>query len=94
MWIVTGSPATPNPVNEGVVLLDGDLTPFNVTVGAEVFTVNLMLLLVPAGFPSELGCVAMAVYWPLESEGLALPELQLPGAFVASALATSVLDEL
>src|ERR1700694_1663300 len=78
MWIVTGSVSVANPVNEGVVLLDGDLTPFKITVGGDVSMVNVTGLLLPVGFPSELGCVAIALYSPADSAGLASPELQPP----------------
>jgi hypothetical protein len=49
------------PVNDGVVSFDGDGGLFNVTVGEAVLTTNVTLLLLPAGFPNELGCVATAV---------------------------------
>src|SRR6202035_158170 len=83
-----------SPLKDGVVLLDGEEMELSVTVGEVVSTVNLMLLLVPPGFPTELACVATAWYSPLERAGLALPEFQLPGALVASALETSLFEEL
>ena len=79
------------PVKDGVVLLDRAAGAFNVTAGAAVSTVNVTELLVPAGFPSELCWVAIAVYtcFPLDRAGLALPELQPPPAPVAVAVATT-----
>lgn len=90
MWIVTCSVSLANPVKEGVVLLDGDLTELNATVGAAVLTVKLTVLLLPVGFPSELAWVAIAEYCPLERAGLAPPELQSPPVPPAVALDTSV----
>src|SRR6202035_1819198 len=78
MWIVTVSVSLANPVNDGVVLLDGVLIEFSVTVGGDVLTVNVTALLLPAGFPSELGWLACAVYSPAHRDGLASPELQPP----------------
>jgi hypothetical protein len=80
------------PVKEGVVFLDGDFGGFKVTVGAEVLTVKVTVLLFPAAFPSELGCVAIAVYSPLERALLAVPEVQLPPLGFAVALETSEFD--
>ena len=34
---------------------------------------NITGPLLPRGFPCELGCVAIAVYWPIDSAGLASP---------------------
>jgi len=76
------------PSNDGVVWFDGDSGWSSVTVGEAVSTVNLTGALVPVGLPSELGWLATAVYCPLGSVGLALPELQLPPAGVAVAVAT------
>jgi hypothetical protein len=50
-------------------------------------------LLVPSGFPSELSCVAVAVYVPFESV-LSLPALKAPPLGAAVALVTSRLAEL
>jgi hypothetical protein len=49
------------PVNDGVVSLDGDAMEFNDTPGDAVLTTKVTLLLLPSGFPRELGCVAIAV---------------------------------
>ena len=70
--------------------MEGDFTGFNVTAGELVSTTNVTGELVPAGFPSELGCVATAVYCPLERVGLALPDVQLPPSGVAVAIAMTV----
>src|SRR5438270_8143755 len=78
------------PVNDGVVSFDGDFGWSKVTVGEAVLTTKVTALLLPAGFPSELGCVATAVYWPLDNAGLACPELQLPPVPAAVALETTV----
>ena len=85
-WVVSLA----EPVKDGVVLLEGDCTRFNVTTGELVSTTNVTGELVPAGFPSELGCVATAVYWPLESVGLALPDVQPPPFGVAVAVEMTV----
>ena len=79
------------PLNDGAVLLDGDFTGSNVTVGEVVSTTNVTGELVPAGFPSELVWLATAVYvcFPLARLGFALPEVQLPPVDVAVALETS-----
>ena len=79
-----------DPVKDGVVLLEGDFTGFKVTAGELVSTTNVTGELVPAGFPSELGCVATAVYWPLESAGLALLDVQPPPSGVAVAVEMTV----
>ena len=94
MWTMTGVVSLASPLKDGFVLLEGEVIEFSDTLGDAVLTVNLMLLLVPAGLLTELAWVAAAVYSPLDRAGLALPEFQLPGAFVASALATSVLSAL
>ena len=73
------------PVKAGAALLDTDGGEFNVTVGADVLTVNVTGSLVPGEFPSELGCVAVAVYVPLGRAAFALPEVQLPLVGVAVA---------
>jgi len=82
------------PVKDGVVSLDGDAGLFNVTVGEAVSTIKDTVRLLPSGFPSELSCVATAVYSPLGSSGLAWPELQSPPFPVAVALETSRSNEL
>jgi hypothetical protein len=76
------------PLKDGVVLFDGDTGWFNVTVGAAVSTVNVTGRLVPAGFPRELGWVAIAVYvcFPLNKAGLASPEVQAPPVPLAVAV--------
>ena len=73
------------PVKDGVVLLDGVFSEFKVTVGGDVLTTNVTGSLVPGEFPSELGCVAVAVYVPLGRAGFVLPEVQLPLVGVAVA---------
>ena len=70
--------------------MEGDFTGLKVTAGELVSTTNVTGELVPAGFPSELGCVATAVYRPLERAGLGGPEVQLPFAGVAVAIAMTV----
>jgi hypothetical protein len=50
-----------SPLNEGFVLFEGDGGPVSVTVGEAVLIVNVTLLLLPAGFPNELGWIAIAV---------------------------------
>jgi hypothetical protein len=50
-----------SPLKDGFVLFDGDGGWLNDTVGDAVLTTNVTLLLLPSGFPSELGCVATAV---------------------------------
>ena len=94
MRTVTCSVSLAVPVKEGVESLEGEGGWFSVTVGDAVSTVNLMVLLTPCGLPRELDWVATAWYWPLDRDGLALPEFQLPGALVASALETSLFEEL
>jgi hypothetical protein len=92
---VTSSVSLALPVKDGVVSFDGDGGWLKVTVGAEVLTVKVTVLLFPAGFPSALGCVAIAVYSPLERAGLASPELQsppLPGAVALETTVPSALD--
>src|SRR5436190_1461987 len=90
MWTVTVSVSLAVPLKEGVVSLDGDAGWLNVTVGEAVLTVTVRVSLRPSGLPSELGCVATAVYWPLASAGLAWPELQLLPVPSAVALETWV----
>src|SRR6476660_9806980 len=51
------------------------------TAGGE--TVNVTGPLLPAGFPSELACVATAVYCPAVRAGLASPDVQ-PGLVPAA----------
>jgi hypothetical protein len=77
------------PVKNGVVLLDGDFGWFNVSLGGPVSTVKVTGSLMPAGFPSELGCVATAVYCPLDKAGLASPDAQVPPVPVAIAVETT-----
>jgi hypothetical protein len=78
------------PVKDGAVLLEGDFGWSNVTIGELVSTMNVTCALLPAGFPSELGWVAIAVYCPLDKAGLAWPELQAPPVPVAAALETTL----
>src|SRR6202035_3250281 len=94
MWTMTGVVSLASPLKDGFVLLDGVVIELSDTPGEAVLTVNLMVLLTPCGLPRELAWVATAWYWPLEREGLAPPEFQPPGALVASALETSVFEEL
>jgi hypothetical protein len=61
MLTVTVVVSLASPLNDGLVLFDGDAGLFNVTVGEAVLTANVTLLLLPAGFPNELGWVATAV---------------------------------
>src|SRR5437588_12836055 len=90
MWIVTGSLSLAVPAKEGVVLPEGDFGWFNVTVGGEVLTVNVTVLLFPAALPRELDWTAIAVYCPLESGGPASLEAQvLP---VPSAVAPATME--
>src|SRR3981189_388352 len=62
IWTVTCVLSLPKPLKDGVVFLEGDSIGFRVTVGEEVSTSKLTVLLLPSGFPSELFCVAIAVY--------------------------------
>src|SRR6476469_6435298 len=78
------------PVNDGVVSLEGDGGCFKVTVGEAVSISKVTGLLFPAGLPSELVWVALAVYSPLERAGLAPPELQPPPVPVAAAVERTV----
>ena len=78
------------PVNDGVVWFDSGGGCSNVTVGEVVSTTNVTGRLLPRGFPSELACVAIAVYCPLASAGLASPEVHAPPVPAAVALATIV----
>ena len=48
----------------------------------------------PGAHRTTVVILATAWYWPLEREGLAPPEFQPPGALVASALETSLFEEL
>ena len=76
------------PLNDGVVLFDSGGGCSKVTVGEVVSTTNVTGELVPVGFPSELSWLAIAVYFPLGSAGLALPDVQAPPVPVAVALET------
>jgi hypothetical protein len=78
------------PSNVGFVLLDGDTGWPSVTVGEAVSTVNVTGALTPAALPSELGCVAIAVYWPLGRGGAEGPDVHVPPVGVAVAVATTV----
>ena len=62
----------------------------NVTVGEVVSTMNVTGELVPVGFPSELGCVAIAVYCPFDRGGLTAAEAQLPPVPCAVTVETSL----
>lgn len=53
-------------------------------------TVNVTGSLQPGGFPSELSCVATAVYSPLGRVGLASPDVQPAPVPVAVAIETTV----
>ena len=57
---MTGVVSLAVPVNDGVVLSDGDSGGFNVTVGAAVSTVNVTGELVPVS-DGRFVCVACAV---------------------------------
>jgi hypothetical protein len=76
------------PVNEGVVSFVRAGGAFSVTVGGAVSILNVRDSLTPSGFPSELSCLATAVYCPSARAGLAPLELQLPPVPPAVALAT------
>src|SRR5438128_1908647 len=91
MWTTTSLASSLVPVKDGVGSLDRDGGTFKVTVGAAVSTVNVRASLEPVGFPIELSCMATAVYvcFPFASAGCALPEIQLPPAGVAVAVATT-----
>src|SRR6476619_6070846 len=89
MWTVTVVVSLAEPPNDGAVLLDGDCTGFKVTVGDVVSTVKATAVLAPGGLPSERSCLASAVYWPLESAGLAVPDAKAPPVPVAVAVATT-----
>ena len=78
------------PVNDGVVLFDSIAGALTVTAGGCVLTVNVTGALTPAGLPSELGSVAIAVYWPSASGGEALLEVHAPPLPGAVAPATTV----
>ena len=60
IWTVTGVVSLAVPLNDGVVLSDGDSGGFNVTVGAAVSTVNVTGRLSPVS-AERLVCVACAV---------------------------------
>src|SRR5207248_90643 len=89
MRTVTGVVSLADPLKEGAVLFDGDGGAIKVTVGDVVSTVKVTALLAPGGLSSELSCVASAVYWPLESAGLAAPDAKAPPVPVAVAVATA-----
>src|SRR5207249_3764972 len=89
MRTMTGVVSLAEPLKVGAVSFDGDFGAFKVTVGEVVSTMKVTALLLPGGFPSELSCTATAVYCPLESGGLALPDVQAPPVPVAVAVATS-----
>ena len=61
----------------GLVAADA---PSVATSGAIGSTSKVTGALTPAGFPSELVCVATAVYWPHASVGLALADSQPPAS--------------
>src|SRR5437870_597717 len=90
MRTMTGVVSLAEPLKVGAVSFDGDFAAFKVTAGELVSPTNVTAVLVPAGFPSELGCVATAVYWPLESAGLALLDVQPPPSGVAVAVEMTV----
>src|ERR1017187_4275842 len=95
MSIVTVVMSLAVPVNDGVRSFEGEGGRFSVTVGEAVSTSNVTGLLVPAGFPSELGWTATAVYSPFERDVPALPELQLPpvpGAAASETMVPSAFD--
>ena len=72
------------------MLLDGDAGAVKVTLGEAVSTMNVTGALTPAGLPAELVWVAVAVYTPLASAGLASPDVQLPAVADAVAVARTV----
>ncbi len=88
---VTGSPVWGA---DGIHLNDatggaGGATNAGVMTGGGV-TVNVTDPLLPAGFPtSELAWMAIAVYWPTDSAGLASPEVQPAPVPVAVAVETT-----
>src|SRR5438309_681189 len=90
MSTVTVSVSLALPANEGVVSFDGVFGWFRVTVGEAVLTTNVIALLLPAAFPSELGCVAIGRAARRDSAGLAPPELQPPPVPAAVAVETTV----
>ena len=89
--IVTGVVSLAKPAKDGVVSFDSGVVCLSVTTGEAVLIVNVTGgSLTPVGFPSsELSWVATAVYSPLESAGLALPEPQSPPLLVAVAVETT-----
>ena|SRR5438552_3298963 len=89
MRTMTGVVSLADPLKDGAVLFDGDGGAFKVTVGDDVSTTNVTGELVPAGLPSELSWVASAVYCPLESAGLALPDAKAPPVPAVVAVATT-----
>ena len=84
---MTGVLSLADPLKDGAVLFDGDGGAFKVTAGDVVSTVKVTGLLAPEGLPSELSCVATAVYCPLDRAGLALPETQAAPVPVCSVAA-------
>jgi hypothetical protein len=78
------------PVKPGVVLLDGDVGTFKVTVGEFVSTSKVTGELLPAGLFSELGCVATAVYLPFARAGLTASAAQAPPVPGAVSVLTGV----
>ena len=89
MRTMTGVVSLADPLKDGEVLFDGDGGAFKVTVGEFVSTMNVRGSLTPEGFPIELSWVAIAVYCPLASAGLAPPEVQSPPVPEAVAVETT-----
>src|ERR1700704_5332119 len=88
MCTVTVDDSLAVPPNDGFVLLDRAGGALSVTVGGSVSIRKVRGSLDPVGFPSELSCVARAVYCPLGSAGLAGSDVQAPPLPPAAALAT------
>src|SRR2546430_15668463 len=89
MRTMTGVVSLADPLKDGAVSFAGDGGAFKVTVGDVVSTAKVTDLLAPGGLPSELSCVATAVYWPLASAGLASPDAKAPPVPVAVGVAAA-----
>src|ERR1700683_28489 len=90
MCTMTWVSALAVPLNFGVWSRDGEGGCSSVTLGDSVLTMNFTALLVPGSLPSELGCVATALYSPSANCGLAAFDSQAPPAPEGAELATSV----
>jgi hypothetical protein len=86
----TGVVSLAVPVNVGVVLFESEAGWASVTTGGLVSTLNVTGWLTPSGLWSELSWLAVAVYSPVLSDGLALPDFQAPPVPVAVALETTL----